>query len=212
MVHASTSSLKILEAHQVGSSVDATVLKLHEIWMPICKQLDCDHSSFWDLNYASYHQTASLLQLKSGHAARRAARNEIRHRVKLERRVVDFVSENYEYYSKIYNGSTHLPPGRRFVDSSFIQASSRAARSRLADMGRQSMLEHVIPFMKQIATQDEPQSFSFLSSFSPSIPRFVQLNQQSNQLNNPINLTHHLNSTTSNKCLASSNKKLLELS
>eukprot|EP00913_Durusdinium_trenchii_P017939 g16857.t1 len=96
MVHASTSSLKILEAHQVGSSVDATVLKLHEIWMPICKQLDCDHSSFWDLNYASYHQTASLLQLKSGHAARRAARNEIRHRVKLERRVVDFVSENYE--------------------------------------------------------------------------------------------------------------------
>ncbi|CAK8991997.1 TauD domain-containing protein [Durusdinium trenchii] len=155
MVHASTSSLKILEAHQVGSSVDATVLKLHEIWMPICKQLDCDHSSFWDLNYASYHQTASLLQLKSGHAARRAARNEIRHRVKLERRVVDFVSENYEYYSKIYNGSTHLPPGRRFVDSSFIQASSRAARSRLADMGRQSMLEHVIPFMKQIATQDE---------------------------------------------------------
>ena len=155
MVQAAKSSFQILEQHRVGSSVDATILKLHELWMPICKQLDCDHSSFWDSHYASYRQTASLLQLKSGQAARRAVRTEIQHRVKLEMRVVHFVSENYEYYSKIYNGTHHLPPGRRFIDPSFIQASSRAARKQLADQGRQSMLGHIIPFMKAIATEDE---------------------------------------------------------
>eukprot|EP00438_Fugacium_kawagutii_P001966 Skav210034 [mRNA] locus=scaffold706:83357:84474:+ [translate_table: standard] len=123
VVQASKSSFQILEHHQVGSSVDATILKLHELWMPICKHLDCDHSSFWDLHYASYGQTASLLQVKSGYAARRAMRKEIQHRVKLEKRVAQFVSENYEYYSILYNG-TQYPPGRRFIDPSLIQASS----------------------------------------------------------------------------------------
>lgn len=155
MVQAAKSSFQILEQHRVGSSVDATILKLHELWKPICKQLDCDHSSFFDLHYASYGQTASLLELKSGQAARRAVRTEIQHRVKLEMRVVNFVSENYEYYSKIYNLSHHLPPGRRFIDHSFIQASSRAARNQLFAQGRQSMLGHIIPFMKAIATEDE---------------------------------------------------------
>lgn len=155
MVQAAKSSFQILEQHRVGSSVDATILKLHELWKPICKHLNCDHSNFWDLHYASFGQTASLLELKSGQAARRAVRTEIQHRVKLEMRVVNFVSENYEYYSKIYNETHHLPPGRRFIDSSFIQASSRAARNQLFAQGRQSMLGHIIPFMKAIATEDE---------------------------------------------------------
>ena len=157
LVQASKSTLQILESHEVGSSVDATILKLHQLWMPICKRLDCDHSNFFDLNYASYRQSASLLELKSGYAARRAMRTEIQHRVKLEMRIGQFVSQNYEYYSRIYNGTdpASLPPGRRFVDGSFIQASSRAARNSLLGQGRESMMRHIMPFTKEIAMQDE---------------------------------------------------------
>lgn len=57
LIQASQASFQILDSHQVGSSVDATILKLHELWMPICKHLNCDHSNFWDLHYASYRQT-----------------------------------------------------------------------------------------------------------------------------------------------------------
>lgn len=159
LVHASKVSFQILDSHQVGSSVDATILKLHELWMPICKHLNCDHSNFWDLHYASYQQTASLLELKSGYAARRAMRHEVQHRVKLEKRFIDFVSENHEYYSRLYNGTSsdgsHFPPGRRFVDSNFIQTSSRAARLSLLGQGRESMVGHMKDFAKEISTEEE---------------------------------------------------------
>lgn len=157
LVHASQVSFQILESHQVGSSVDATILKLHELWMPICKHLNCDHSNFWDLHYASYQQTASLLELKSGYAARRAIRREVQHRVKLEKRLGEFVSENHEYYSRLYNGTdgSHFPPGRRFVDSNFIQTSSRAARLSLLGQGRESMIGHMRDFAHEISTEEE---------------------------------------------------------
>ena len=155
VVQASKVTFQILSSHQVGSSVDATILKLHELWMPICKHLKCDHSNFWDLHYASYRQTASLLELKSGFAARRAMRREIQHRVKLEKRLGEFVSENHEYYSRLYNGTTHFPPGRRFVDSNFIQASSRAARLSLLAQARESMIGHMTDFAHEVSTEDE---------------------------------------------------------
>lgn len=153
LIQASQASFQILDSHQVGSSVDATILKLHELWMPICKHLNCNHSNFWDLHYASYRQTASLLELKSGYAARRAMRREVQHRVKLEKRFGEFVSENHEYYSRLYNG-THFPPGRRFVDSNFIQASSRAARLSLLGQGRESMIGHMRDFANEISTEE----------------------------------------------------------
>ena len=154
VVQASEASFQILEAHELGSSVDATVMKLHELWRPVCQRLDCDHSNFWDVHYASYRQTAALLELRSGAAAKRAARREIQHRVKLEKRISEFVAENEHYYSRIPNG-THLPVGRRFVESGFIQEASRAARSQLIARGRNAFMKQIMPTMREIAQEDQ---------------------------------------------------------
>ena len=116
-----------------GSSLDATVQHLHEVWQPICRQLDCDPTNFWDLHLASHKQTMALVETGSASHVRK----EIRERHRLQNRVRRFVQENADYY--LTNLSTSQW-GRRFVDASFIQESSRQAFRRYVNAGRASML------------------------------------------------------------------------
>ena len=63
---ASKQTHEVLDAHEKESAdVDITVQKLHQVWHPICKDLKCDHSNFWDLHFASHRQTAALVKLNS---------------------------------------------------------------------------------------------------------------------------------------------------
>lgn len=89
---ATHSTHRILDAHELNSSMDATLQRLEELWRPICQELSCDATNHWDIFLASHQQTTSLLQTTDAAMLRR----EILERAKLEQRVQRFASAHAE--------------------------------------------------------------------------------------------------------------------
>ena len=63
---AAADSHQILNSHAMNGSLDATIEKLQHAWHPVCQQLGCDHTNFWDI-YLQHHKH-SMAVLKTNHA------------------------------------------------------------------------------------------------------------------------------------------------
>ena len=92
-LHGATRSMhRILDSHHLNSSLDATLGNLEDLWRPICEQLGCDPSNYWEIFLSTHQQTMALLQT----SAAATMRKEILQRAQLERRVQRFVGEHGE--------------------------------------------------------------------------------------------------------------------
>ena len=74
---------EILDGHALNGSLDATIEKLQHAWHPVCQQLGCDHTNFWDI-YLQHHKHATAL-LDAKHAG--LLRSDIKLRFHLQHRV-----------------------------------------------------------------------------------------------------------------------------
>ncbi|CAE7494994.1 unnamed protein product [Symbiodinium necroappetens] len=80
---AAANSHQILDSHATNGSLDATIEKLQHVWHPVCQQLGCDHTNFWDI-YLQHHKH-SMAVIKTNHAG--LLRSDIKLRFHLEQRV-----------------------------------------------------------------------------------------------------------------------------
>ena len=77
---AAANSHQILDSHATNGSLDATIEKLQHVWHPVCQQLGCDHTNFWDI-YLQHHKH-SMAVIKTNHAG--LLRSDIKLRFHLE--------------------------------------------------------------------------------------------------------------------------------
>ena len=113
---ATHSTHRLLDAHELNSSMDVTLERLEDIWRPMCRALGCDASNHWDIFLSSHQQTTSLLQTTDAAMLRR----EILERAKLEQRVQRFASQHAEALQgrlwRPYNEGPNVQKGEVYAD------------------------------------------------------------------------------------------------
>eukprot|EP00438_Fugacium_kawagutii_P005906 Skav214441 [mRNA] locus=scaffold586:624402:626852:- [translate_table: standard] len=87
-----TSSHRILNEHELNSSMVHTQQQLESAWQPVCHVMGCDHTRFWDVYYSSHEHSMSLLDSSLPQATvLTALKAEVTSRVQLENKMQRFV-------------------------------------------------------------------------------------------------------------------------
>ena len=80
LANAFRSTHNILNSHSENASIQTTLQRFEEVWFPVCRQLDCDPSNYWDIHLSTHKQTMALMQI--GKRATSHMMKEIIHRAK----------------------------------------------------------------------------------------------------------------------------------
>jgi hypothetical protein len=132
LAHATKSTHAILDAHGRNSSMEATVGALADAWLHVCGPLQCDHTNYPDIFFASHGHSLALLQVgvSTGHL-----RAHIRNRVTLENRIQRFLAEHGESFAmKAYRMSE-------------TQAASQESMHQYLHKGRLAMRRSVLAYI-----------------------------------------------------------------
>lgn len=138
---------KILDSHRQNMSLEATIGRVMEVWRPICLKahvFSCDEGNFWDLHYASHRQTMALMQT----GAASAVRAEIRTRLRLERRVQDFMREHSEAFGAFLQTSGRE---RNYFDFRKKSNASVQIWKDYGKAGKEAMFGFVMPYSRAVA-------------------------------------------------------------
>jgi hypothetical protein len=129
------SSHDIFDSHFANSSMSATVHKLEQAWLPVCKSLGCDHTNYWDLLAASHGHSLAMLTVN---APAKYIHSQIRGRVLLENRVQHFLgAHGDDFAAKAYRHEDVQPVHHEGMDTYF-------------DQTRTAMKQHVSGFVTSL--------------------------------------------------------------
>eukprot|EP00439_Symbiodinium_sp_Y106_P045219 s3397_g5.t1 len=141
---------RLLDAHTEGASMESMVQQITGAWRPFCHRWSCDPENFWDIHYASHQQTVMLMQTDSPSTLRR----EIRQRLKLERRVRDFMVDRYEWFGSLMQ-STERSSVQNFFDVTARSEASVDTWKAYGRSGKAAMLRFAVPFTRAVARFNE---------------------------------------------------------
>lgn len=160
-LHGATRSMhRILDSHHLNSSLDATLGNLEDLWRPICEQLGCDPSNYWEIFLSTHQQTMALLQT----SAAATMRKEILQRAQLERRVQRFVGEHGE----ALRGRLWRP---------YEEGPAVESGKAYAEKGRAAVLQLVPAVVKTLAKVDARRAMRFLDQVE--LKKYVQRKAES---------------------------------
>jgi len=131
--HAAKTAHAVMDSHLANSSVDATLVALHEAWGAPCKMLGCDATNFLDLYRASHSHSLALMEMG---ASAHHMQVHIRTRQRLHGRMQAFLGEHGQHFQ---------PHILRDEDS---DPRHRAAAKQYFARGRGSMLQFVTEYPK----------------------------------------------------------------
>ena len=60
MQHATRTSFQVLDSHQHNTSMEMTIQRLEEAWYPICREMQCDHTNYEDIDFPQHTHIPSM--------------------------------------------------------------------------------------------------------------------------------------------------------
>lgn len=100
-----TSSHRILNEHELNSSMVHTQQQLESAWQPVCHTMGCDHTRFWDVYFGSHEHSMSLLDSSLPRTTvLTALKAEVTSRVQLENKMQRFVRLHQSAFFGFFNG------------------------------------------------------------------------------------------------------------
>ena len=133
-------------AEVANASMDAMVEQIQSVWKPICHKLGCDHENFWDIHFVSHLQTMALTDTDEA----KTLRGEVRKRLRLERRVKNFMVEHVQRFASMLQSQTYSRAGR-FFDYNQKSKSGVETWKRYGQKGKDAMMEFVMPYTTALA-------------------------------------------------------------